>query len=89
MLCKDGTDTVNRMYKKLNATCTNCSVEQRNKRNTHKKKLRDCDFIHDGSSESGKWWYGLDRAGSGQGQVAGTCECGNEPSGSIKMRGIS
>ena len=28
--------------------------------------------------------YGLDRAGSGYGQVAGTCECGNEPSGSIK-----
>jgi len=27
---------------------------------------------------------GLDRAGSGQGQVAGTCECGNESSGSIK-----
>ena len=22
--------------------------------------------------------YGLDRAGSGYGQVAGTCECGNE-----------
>ena len=30
------------------------------------------------------WGYGLDRADSGQGQVAGTCECGNEPSGSIK-----
>ena len=28
--------------------------------------------------------YGLDRSGSGQGQVAGTCECGNEPSGSIQ-----
>ena len=28
--------------------------------------------------------YGLDRAGSGYGQVAGTCECGNEPSGSLK-----
>ena len=28
--------------------------------------------------------YGLYRAGSGQGQVAGTCECGNEPSGPIK-----
>ena len=28
------------------------------------------------------WGYGLDRSGSGQGQVAGTCECGNEPSGS-------
>jgi hypothetical protein len=27
--------------------------------------------------------YGLDRAGSVQGQVAGTCECGNEASGSI------
>jgi hypothetical protein len=26
----------------------------------------------------------LDRAGSGQGQVASTCECGNETSGSIK-----
>ena len=32
------------------------------------------------------WWHGLDRAGSGQGQVAGTCECCNEPSGSIKCR---
>jgi hypothetical protein len=29
-------------------------------------------------------WYGLDRAGSGWRQVAGACECGNEPSGSIK-----
>ena len=28
--------------------------------------------------------YGLDRAGSGYGQVVGTCECGNEPSGSVK-----
>jgi hypothetical protein len=28
--------------------------------------------------------HGLDRAGSGQKQVAGICECGNEPSGSIK-----
>jgi len=27
---------------------------------------------------------GLDRAGSGQGQMAGTCECGDEPSASIK-----
>jgi len=29
-----------------------------------------------------KW--DMARAGSGYGQVAGTCECGNEPSGSIK-----
>jgi hypothetical protein len=27
---------------------------------------------------------GLDRYGSGYEQVAGSCECGNEPSGSIK-----
>jgi len=32
------------------------------------------------------WRYGLDRAGSGKGQVAGTCECDNEPLGSIKRR---
>jgi hypothetical protein len=30
------------------------------------------------------WGYGLDRAGLGQGQLAATCECGNELSGSIK-----
>ena len=30
------------------------------------------------------WGYGLDRSGSGYGQVTGTCEYGNEPSASIK-----
>jgi len=30
------------------------------------------------------WGYGMDRAGSEKGQEAGTCECGNELSGSIK-----
>jgi hypothetical protein len=30
------------------------------------------------------WVFGLDRAGLGEGQVGGTCECGNEPAGSIK-----
>ena len=34
--------------------------------------------------EVGCGGYGVDRAGSGKGQVAGTCECGNEPSGTIK-----
>jgi hypothetical protein len=29
--------------------------------------------------------YGLDRSGSGWGQVVGPCECGVEPSGSIKF----
>jgi hypothetical protein len=28
------------------------------------------------------WGHGLDRAGLGQGQMAGTCEGGNESSGS-------
>ena len=36
------------------------------------------------SSGSGMWGHGLDRAGSGQGRVADTCECGNKISGSIK-----
>jgi hypothetical protein len=35
---------------------------------------------------SGVWGYGLDWSGSGKRQVAGNCECGNEPSGSIKCR---
>ena len=30
------------------------------------------------------WAYGLDWAGPGQRQVAYACECGNEPSGSVK-----
>jgi hypothetical protein len=30
------------------------------------------------------WEYGLDCAGSGLGQVAGSCEYGNETSGFIK-----
>jgi len=30
------------------------------------------------------WGYVLDRAGSGLGQMPGTCECGNEPLGSMK-----
>jgi hypothetical protein len=30
------------------------------------------------------WGHRLDEGGSGEGQVAGTCECGNEPLGSIK-----
>ena len=32
------------------------------------------------------WVYGLDWAGPGQRQVANACECGNEPSGSVKLR---
>ena len=30
--------------------------------------------------------YGLDWAGPGQTQVVDACECGNEPSGSVKCR---
>ena len=33
----------------------------------------------------GMWGYELTRSGSGLGEVAGTSECGNEPSGSIKF----
>jgi hypothetical protein len=47
--------------------------------------------IYDLSSISRRWdvgmWTGLGWPKTGQ--VADACECGNEPSGSIKMRGIS
>jgi hypothetical protein len=33
-----------------------------------------------GREGSGMWGYGLDWAGSGYREVAGTCECGNDPS---------
>jgi hypothetical protein len=39
----------------------------------------------DESSGSGIWGHGLDRDGSGQRQLAGTCECGNELLGSINV----
>jgi len=35
------------------------------------------------------WENRLDRAGSEQGGMAGTCNCGNEPPGSAKRGGIS
>ena len=38
----------------------------------------------DGFSGSGMWGCEMDRNGSGYGQVAGTCECGNETLGSVK-----
>jgi hypothetical protein len=37
-----------------------------------------------GSAGGGMWVCGLDWAGPGQGQVVDACECGNEPSVSIK-----
>jgi len=43
----------------------------------------------DGSSGNGMWDYGLDKASSGSGQLAGTCDCGNEHFFSRKIRGIS
>jgi len=30
------------------------------------------------------WGHGLDHSGSRWRKVSGTCECGNEPSGSVK-----
>ena len=39
--------------------------------------------------EVGCWGYDLDRGALGEGQVAGTWECCNEPSDSMKYWGIS
>jgi glycerol uptake facilitator-like aquaporin len=35
---------------------------------------------------NGMWGYGLDRAGSGQGQVAGTCDSSNEVRRVVNLR---
>jgi hypothetical protein len=35
------------------------------------------------------WGCGLDSTGSGQGPVAGSCECGDEPSGSCATELVS
>jgi hypothetical protein len=39
--------------------------------------------------ETWDWGHGLNGYDSGQGQVSGFCECGNELSGSIKCREFS
>ena len=42
------------------------------------------DVTSSGLSDSRNRRHGLDCSGSGQEQVAGSCKCGNEPSGSIQ-----
>jgi hypothetical protein len=44
----------------------------------------DAKIVLNGSSRIGMLGHGLDRSSSGQGQVEGFCECGNEPSVSKK-----
>jgi hypothetical protein len=57
------------------------------KRSLGKPRPRCEDNIKMDLQEVGCWGgYGLARAGSGQGQVAGTGECGNEPLCSINCR---
>jgi hypothetical protein len=45
----------------------------------------------DQNGSKGDWLggCGLDSTGSGQGPVAGCCECGDEPSGSCAMELVS
>ena len=56
------------------------------KRPLGRPKRRWEDNIKMDFQEVGCGGHGLDRAGSGSGHVAGTCDCGNEPSCSIKYR---
>jgi hypothetical protein len=46
--------------------------------------LRKRDYLEGLGADGRDWGSGLDQSGSGQGQVAGCCECGNECIGSIK-----
>jgi len=54
------------------------------KRPLGRPRLRWEDNIEMDLQEVGYVGHGLDRYGSGWGPVAGTCKCGNGPSGSIK-----
>jgi len=64
----------------------------------HWKRLREIDYLEDPGVDkriilkeifrNGMRRHVLDLSGSGQGQMAGTCECGNEPAGSIKWQEI-
>ena len=54
------------------------------KRRLERPTRRWEDNINMDLQEVGYEDMGLDRAGSGQGQVAGTCKYRNKPSGSIK-----
>jgi len=61
-----------------------CVGKREGKRPLGRPRRRWEDNIKMDLQEVRMWGYGLDRSGSGYGQVAGTCDCGNEPSGSIK-----
>ena len=54
------------------------------KRPLGKPRRRWEDNIKMDLQEMGRGLWGLDGVGSGLGQVAGTCEYGDEPSGSVK-----
>jgi hypothetical protein len=58
--------------------------EPEGKRPLRRPRCRWEDNIRMDLQEVGCGGSGLDLAGSGPRQVAGTCECGNEPSGSTK-----
>jgi hypothetical protein len=47
------------------------------------------DWIRMDLREIGLGWCGLDSTGSGEGPVAGCCECGDEPSGSCATKLVS
>jgi hypothetical protein len=50
----------------------------------HLGDIGDVRVILNWFSKKGVWEHRLDCAGSGWGQVASCCECGDEPPGSIK-----
>jgi hypothetical protein len=57
---------------------------QKEKRLLGTQKRRWMDNINTDLTRYRIGWYGLDRSGSRYGTVEGSCEQGNEPSGSIK-----
>jgi hypothetical protein len=53
----------------------------------HRKKIDD--VTTHSKKRRHETFFGTDKPGSGYGQMAGFCECGDEPSASKKLRGVS
>ena len=78
----------------MGRTCRTCGIEERYIEGFGGGNLKERDNLEDPGVNGRiilRWIFrkwdvgnGLDRSGLGWGQVAGTCQCGNETSGSIK-----
>jgi hypothetical protein len=71
-------------YRFLRLSCLYNDYDSDGKRPLGRSRLKWEDIIKINLQINGIGKHAFDGSGSGYGQVAGTCECGDEPLGSIK-----